>query len=301
MQLAATEVLDLSKKTEAHQEALRPGQSGDRQLWHSLLDGAATVESGVRLRAVFVGKGQPWDLIMNRSNKRCPRSVLRATSLVLLIKDLKSRGLLDSTVSCGPASLEDCQPRKTPADATTIERLQPLVCRWRIQERLGFGRTDDFGYKAIENRVSVPNLQATLFHLLGLGLKAHLPARGREETPTEFSITGATVVGDLLKRLRRWREGNRAPLLNEEDAATARLWRGWCLDSGDVVGRHSDRTRQQPLAAASPAGRRLSKSCLSRHHMLWFGHRRSISEWTTTPSPVHGDKLANTRSIAKVG
>jgi hypothetical protein len=31
-----------------------------------------------------------------------------------------------------------------------------------------YGRTDDFGYKAVENRVSVHDLQATILHLMGI-------------------------------------------------------------------------------------------------------------------------------------
>jgi hypothetical protein len=64
-----------------------------------------------------------------------------------------------------------------------------------------YGRTDDFGYKAVENRVSVPNLQATLFHLLGSRpFKAHVsPRRSRRDT-NRVQHYRATVVGDLLKK-----------------------------------------------------------------------------------------------------
>ena len=63
-----------------------------------------------------------------------------------------------------------------------------------------YGETDEFGYKAIVNRVSVPNLQASLLHLLGVDHKQlTYPHGGREETPTDASVTGAKIVADLMK------------------------------------------------------------------------------------------------------
>ena len=63
-----------------------------------------------------------------------------------------------------------------------------------------YGETDEFGYKAVENKVSVPNMQATLLYLLGLDhVRLIYPYGGRDQTPTEFSITGAAVVPGLLK------------------------------------------------------------------------------------------------------
>jgi hypothetical protein len=61
------------------------------------------------------------------------------------------------------------------------------------------GETDEFGYKAVVNRVSVPNLQATLLQTLGLDhRRLTYPHGGRDETPTEATITGASVVPELL-------------------------------------------------------------------------------------------------------
>ena len=53
-----------------------------------------------------------------------------------------------------------------------------------FKEGLVYGETDEFGYKATVNRVSVPDLQATLLYLLGLNHKGlTFPHEGREETP----------------------------------------------------------------------------------------------------------------------
>lgn len=62
------------------------------------------------------------------------------------------------------------------------------------------GATDEVGYKAVENRVSVPDLQATILHQLGLDHnRLTYLHHGREETPTDGPLTGAEVVPELLK------------------------------------------------------------------------------------------------------
>ena len=69
-----------------------------------------------------------------------------------------------------------------------------------FKEGLVYGETDEFGYKATVNRVSVPDLQATLLYLLGLNHKGlTFPHEGREETPTNMNITGARIVADIVK------------------------------------------------------------------------------------------------------
>ncbi len=48
------------------------------------------------------------------------------------------------------------------------QRLYDVDVRWWYQRRLVHGATDEFGYAAIENKVSVPDLHATILHLMGL-------------------------------------------------------------------------------------------------------------------------------------
>ena len=62
-----------------------------------------------------------------------------------------------------------------------------------------YGETDDFGYKAVIDRVSVPDMTATVLHQLGLDhRKTVYPHAGRLETPSDVTVTGARVVGDIL-------------------------------------------------------------------------------------------------------
>ena len=61
------------------------------------------------------------------------------------------------------------------------------------------GVTDEFGCKSVENRVSVPDLHATILHLLGIDhTQLTFVHSGRPERRTDPEVTGARVVGELL-------------------------------------------------------------------------------------------------------
>ena len=63
-----------------------------------------------------------------------------------------------------------------------------------------YGATDEFGYRAVVNRLSVPDLHATILHQLGLDHeRLTYPHHGRNETLTDAVVSGAKVVGDLLE------------------------------------------------------------------------------------------------------
>ena len=62
-----------------------------------------------------------------------------------------------------------------------------------------FGATDDFGYKAVENVVTVHDLHATLLSALGIEhQRLAYPHDGRDTSLTDPEVTGAQVVTQLL-------------------------------------------------------------------------------------------------------
>ena len=74
-----------------------------------------------------------------------------------------------------------------------------LVAGGGFRPGLVYGATDDFGYKAVENRVSVHDLNATLLHQIGLDhTQLAYPHSGRMERLTDPEVTGARIVTDLL-------------------------------------------------------------------------------------------------------
>jgi uncharacterized protein (DUF1501 family) len=63
-----------------------------------------------------------------------------------------------------------------------------------------YGATDEFGYQAVVNRVSVPDLHATILHQFGLDHeRLKYLYHGRNETLTDPVVSGAKIVADLLE------------------------------------------------------------------------------------------------------
>jgi hypothetical protein len=61
------------------------------------------------------------------------------------------------------------------------------------------GASDEFGYRAVVDPVSVPDLHATVLNQLGIDHnRLVFTERGNEETPTDAKVTGAKVVKGIL-------------------------------------------------------------------------------------------------------
>jgi uncharacterized protein (DUF1501 family) len=117
-----------------------------------------------------------------------------------LIRDLKQRGLLDSTIVLwtGEFGRLPVSQKGTGRDHNR-NAFSLLLSGGGFRAGHVHGQTDDVGYKSIDPRVSCPDLLATILHQLGLDhdhLKYdHL---GREESLTDSPVTGARVVSELL-------------------------------------------------------------------------------------------------------
>ena len=201
MQLAATEVLDLSKESDATRKAYGLDDELTASYGTRCLMARRLVEAGVRFVQIFPGKGQIWDHhegLETDLPKVCAKT---DKSTVALLKDLKSRGLLDSTIVMWAGEFGRL-PTTQNSDGRDHNRhaFSLWMAGGGFKKGLTYGETDDFGYKATANRVSVPNLQATIFRQLGIDHKRlnYLHA-GRDQTPTNATVTGAEVVEDLIE------------------------------------------------------------------------------------------------------
>ncbi|MBY0507385.1 MAG: DUF1501 domain-containing protein [Bryobacteraceae bacterium] len=131
------------------------------------------VESGVRMVQIYYGPFQPWD---NHDDIRVHGKLAQKTDgpVAALIDDLKARGLFNETLvviagefgrtpmiqNSGLEKLGNGRDHNPPAFTT-------LLAGGGIRGGMAYGATDDFGFKAIENRVHVHDLHATLLHQLG--------------------------------------------------------------------------------------------------------------------------------------
>jgi len=201
MQPAAAEVLDLTKETDATRKLYGLDNPATTLYGTRCLMARRLIESGVRFVQVFSGPGQPWDH-HNKIKELLPQISSRTDQPVAaLLKDLKSRGLLDRTIVMWAGEFGRL-PTTQNGDGRDHNRnaFSLWLAGGGFKGGLSYGATDEFGYKSVVDRVSVPSLQATMLYALGIDhLRLTYSHEGREQTPTDASVTGAQLVPGLLK------------------------------------------------------------------------------------------------------
>jgi hypothetical protein len=164
MQSQAAEAFDLNRESKATREAYGAGQYANGCLLARRL-----VERGVRFVQVYYGNGQPWDTHSNHSQatRNLCRDIDQPTAA--LLADLKSRGMLDDTLVVWGGEFG-----RTPTSENGDGRdhnhhgFSMWLAGGGVKGGTTYGETDEFGFKAIEDKVHVHDLHATMLHLLGL-------------------------------------------------------------------------------------------------------------------------------------
>lgn len=203
MQLAALDALDLSQETAETQRAYGLENPTTKSYGKRCLMARRLVERGVRFVSLFMAS-QPWDTHSsnNDGTKNC---CLRTDQPVgALLSDLKQRGLLDSTLVIWGGEFGRTPAAEARDDKTAYGRdhhpygFSIWMAGGGIKGGQHYGATDDFGYRAIENRTQTADLHATILKLLGLNhetLTWH--HNGRDERLTD--VYQARVIERLLK------------------------------------------------------------------------------------------------------
>ena len=200
MQLAAAEVLDLGRESDATRRLYGLDNPVTAGFGTRCLMARRLVESGVRFVQIFAGPGQPWDhhsKIKTDMPKICIKTDL---PVVGLIKDLKSRGLFDETIVLWSGEFGRL-PTTQNSDGRDHNRnaFSLFLAGGGFKRGFVYGETDEFGYKATVNRVGTPDLQATILRQLGLDhVKLTFAHSGREETPTDAAVSGAKPVPGIV-------------------------------------------------------------------------------------------------------
>jgi hypothetical protein len=200
MQTAVPEVLDIAGESEETKRMYGLDRPASREYGMRCLLARRLVERGVRFVQLFMS-GQPWDTHSKNAETLkglCERTDQPSAALVM---DLKRRGLLDSTIVLWTGEFGRL-PVSQGADGRDHNRhgFSLWLAGGGFRRGYAHGRTDDFGYQAVENEVTVHALQATLLHALGLDHKRlTFPHDGRDESLTDAEVTHAEVVNELLE------------------------------------------------------------------------------------------------------
>jgi len=201
LQLEASDALDIAKESAATREMYGIGQEPTDSYGRRCLMARRLVERGVRFVQLYIN-GQIWDNHSNLEGGMREASLRTDKPVAALLADLKQRGLLDNTLviwggefgrmpiaqtDAGPAAGRDHNPKG----------FSLWMAGAGVKRGIVYGATDDIGYEAVENKVSVTDWHATILHLLGLDYqKLVFDQSGLKEKLT--SVYEARIVKEIL-------------------------------------------------------------------------------------------------------
>ncbi len=199
MQTSVPELLDLSGETKETRELYGLDNPAIEEYGARCLTARKLIEQGVRFVGVYMS-GQPWDTHSRNAESLkglCARTDQPSAALV---KDLKQRGLLDSTIVIWTGEFGRLPISQGP-DGRDHNRhaFSSWIAGGGFKRGCVYGATDPFGYASVENIVNVHDLHATMLASLGLDhTRLAVPYDGRDTSLTDAEVTHAKVVHDLL-------------------------------------------------------------------------------------------------------
>jgi hypothetical protein len=177
MQMEVPEVSDISKETEATRKlyGMDSPYEQTRQYASQCLIARRLVEQGVRFVELTMAKvngADRWDQHGHLKEGHEMNAFTVDQPIAGLIKDLKSRGLLDSTllVFSGEFGRTPFAQGQNGRDHNP-QGFSMWMAGGGIKGGTVYGATDEYGYRAVENKVDVHDLHANMMHLMGIDHK----------------------------------------------------------------------------------------------------------------------------------
>ncbi|MGZ0169046.1 MAG: DUF1501 domain-containing protein [Planctomycetales bacterium] len=204
MQLAASNALDLSQETAETQRRYGIDQQITESYGRRCLIARRLVERGVRFVQLFINS-QIWDTHSNIGTElkgACDRT---DKPIAALLEDLSQRGLLDETLVIWGGEMGRLPIAQLPSDKDLKkagrDHNRNAICTWfaggGTKAGITHGATDDLGFSAVEDKVTVPDWHATILHLLGLHHEElFVKKNGLKERLT--GVLPARVISEIL-------------------------------------------------------------------------------------------------------
>jgi uncharacterized protein (DUF1501 family) len=170
MQMAAKELVDFSGESDDTKKLYGLDVGVSRPFGEKCLLARRLVERGVRFVQAYIN--DEWDAhddIRKNHDARCAES---DAPIAGLLKDLKRRGLLDTTLVVwgGEFGRMPVSEKSQGRDHNPHGFLM-WMAGGGVRGGVSYGETDEIGYKAAVNPVSVHDVHATILHLLGMDHK----------------------------------------------------------------------------------------------------------------------------------
>ena len=201
MQAAAPGLLDFAGESATTRTLYGLDDETTRPFGTNCLLARRMVERGVRFVQLYHTNWDDHSDLNRNLSKNCRMTDQPAAAL---IQDLKQRGLLDETLviwggEFGRTPMAEVRRGSTPGKEGRDHHpfaFSYWLAGGGIRPGNVVGRTDDFGYHVVEDRVHVHDLQATILHLLGLDhTRLTYRHQGRDFRLTDI---GGSVVEKLL-------------------------------------------------------------------------------------------------------
>ena len=202
MQFAAPEAVDLSQETAATQSMYGIGQQPTDEYGRNCLIARRLIERGVRFVQLYSGGGhleETWDAheSIEKNHGRHGAEVDRP--IAALLTDLEQRGLLAETLVIWGGEfgrMPFSEGQNAPGRNHNPYGFSMWMAGGGVKGGIRYGATDELGFEAVDNKVHLHDLHATILHLLGFDheLLTYFH-QGRDERLTD--VAGKVVTGIL--------------------------------------------------------------------------------------------------------
>jgi uncharacterized protein (DUF1501 family) len=197
MQAAAPEATDLSSETDETRAMYGLDEKPTDRNGRNCLLARRLVERGVRCVQLYMGSGSKWDAHTDVEGNHSLHCRETDRPIAALLKDLKQRGLLDSTLVVWGGEFG-----RTPMSESGNGRdhnpygFTIWMAGGGVRGGVTYGATDEIGLYAIENKAHVNDIHATILHLLGIRHEElTLMHNGRAE---RLTIVAGKVIEGIL-------------------------------------------------------------------------------------------------------
>lgn len=206
MQLAAPEAMDIANESAATRQLYGVDKKETETFGRQCLIARRLLERGVRFVQIFAGKGAggdgsvndvPWDghNDIEKNHRSCGAATDQPAAA--LLADLKARGMLqDTLVVWGGEFGRTSDSQGSVGRDHNPKGFTIWLAGGGVRGGVHYGATDEFGYKAVENKVHGNDLHATILHLLGMDHeKLTYRHNGRDYRLTDV---GGNVIREIL-------------------------------------------------------------------------------------------------------
>jgi hypothetical protein len=177
MQTAAPETLDVSREPRPVQDLYGLDNPRCAHFARQCLMARRLVERGVRFVQIYSGgmeNERSWDGHTDIASNHRQFAGETDQPVSALLTDLKARGLLDSTLVIWGGEFGRLPVAQRPKNTKQMGRdhnphaFTTWFAGGGVKGGVHYGETDEIGFKAAVDRVTVHDLHATILHLLGL-------------------------------------------------------------------------------------------------------------------------------------